>query len=201
LNSLLDFQMGVTLEGAPLSDPEIAALLAGTDSLVLLRGAWVEIDRERLKRALRQFKEVQARAEREGLSFMEAMRLLADASVADEASDAATADWAQVTAGPWLVETLAALRAPQGLDADPCPPLKGTLRPYQKAGVQWLRLLSGLGLGACLADDMGLGKTIQVLACWPKGLGEMAGSARACWWPRPPCSPTGPARSSGSRQA
>ena len=38
------------------------------------------------------------------------------------------------------------------------------LRPYQKAGVQWLYLLSGLGLGACLADDMGLGKTIQVLS-------------------------------------
>jgi SNF2 family DNA or RNA helicase len=30
--------------------------------------------------------------------------------------------------------------------------------------VQWLHLLSGLGLGACLADDMGLGKTIQVLS-------------------------------------
>jgi SNF2 family DNA or RNA helicase len=42
--------------------------------------------------------------------------------------------------------------------------LRGTLRPYQKTGVQWMRLLSGLGLGACLADDMGLGKTVQVLA-------------------------------------
>jgi non-specific serine/threonine protein kinase len=30
--------------------------------------------------------------------------------------------------------------------------------------VRWLHLLSGLGLGACLADDMGLGKTIQVLS-------------------------------------
>jgi SNF2 family DNA or RNA helicase len=30
--------------------------------------------------------------------------------------------------------------------------------------VQWMYLLSGLGLGACLADDMGLGKTIQVLS-------------------------------------
>ena len=38
------------------------------------------------------------------------------------------------------------------------------MRPYQKAGVEWLHLLSGLGLGACLADDMGLGKTIQVLS-------------------------------------
>ena len=42
--------------------------------------------------------------------------------------------------------------------------LTGTLRPYQQAGAAWLRLVSGLGLGACLADDMGLGKTIQVLA-------------------------------------
>jgi SNF2 family DNA or RNA helicase len=38
------------------------------------------------------------------------------------------------------------------------------LSPYQRAGTRWLHLLSGLGLGACLADDMGLGKTIQVLA-------------------------------------
>ena len=38
------------------------------------------------------------------------------------------------------------------------------LRTYQKAGVVWMHLLSGLGLGACLADDMGLGKTIQILS-------------------------------------
>ena len=56
------------------------------------------------------------------------------------------------------------MRSPDGAGADPGPDLRGTLRPYQKTGVQWLRLLSGLGLGACLADDMGLGKTIQVLA-------------------------------------
>jgi len=47
---------------------------------------------------------------------------------------------------------------------DPGSALKGTLRPYQEVGVQWLYLLAKLGLGACLADDMGLGKTIQVLA-------------------------------------
>ncbi len=56
------------------------------------------------------------------------------------------------------------LRAPDGAGVDPGPALHGVLRPYQQAGVQWLHLLSGLGLGACLADDMGLGKTIQVLA-------------------------------------
>ena len=56
LDGLLDFHMAVTLDGEPLSNEEIARLLAGTDTLVLLRGQWVEIDRRRLERAMRQFK-------------------------------------------------------------------------------------------------------------------------------------------------
>jgi SNF2 family DNA or RNA helicase len=41
---------------------------------------------------------------------------------------------------------------------------KGELRPYQKAGYNWLRFLNQYKFGGCLADDMGLGKTIQTLA-------------------------------------
>jgi SNF2 family DNA or RNA helicase len=41
---------------------------------------------------------------------------------------------------------------------------KGELRPYQKAGYNWLRFLNDFRLGGCLADDMGLGKTVQTLA-------------------------------------
>ena len=40
----------------------------------------------------------------------------------------------------------------------------GELRPYQKAGYDWLYFLKDFGFGGCLADDMGLGKTIQALA-------------------------------------
>jgi non-specific serine/threonine protein kinase len=40
----------------------------------------------------------------------------------------------------------------------------GELRPYQKAGYDWLHFLHEYGFGGCLADDMGLGKTIQALA-------------------------------------
>jgi len=40
----------------------------------------------------------------------------------------------------------------------------GTLRPYQKAGYNWLRFLNEFHLGGCLADDMGLGKTVQTLS-------------------------------------
>lgn len=42
--------------------------------------------------------------------------------------------------------------------------LRGTLRPYQQQGLNWLAGLGELGFGGCLADDMGLGKSVQVLA-------------------------------------
>ncbi len=164
LDGILDFHAEMTLDGEPLTEPEIEALLAGTDRLVLLRGRWVEVDQARLSRTMERFRAAEALAEKDGLSFAEAMRMLAGADIADGADDPAAADWSQVSAGSWLADTLRQLRAPDGRDADPGPALNGTLRPYQKAGVQWLRLLSGLGLGACLADDMGLGKTIQVLS-------------------------------------
>jgi superfamily II DNA or RNA helicase len=57
------------------------------------------------------------------------------------------------------------LRSFAGVDpADPPPGFQGTLRPYQRTGLGWMRFLRRFGFGGCLADDMGLGKTIQVLA-------------------------------------
>ncbi len=44
----------------------------------------------------------------------------------------------------------------------------GELRPYQKAGYNWLVFLNKYRFGGCLADDMGLGKTIQTLALLQK---------------------------------
>ena len=43
-------------------------------------------------------------------------------------------------------------------------PLRSTLRPYQRAGVAWLRWLERNRLAGILADEMGLGKTVQTLA-------------------------------------
>jgi superfamily II DNA or RNA helicase len=55
----------------------------------------------------------------------------------------------------------------EGFDGIPAcelpPDLAGTLRAYQRSGVDWLCLLRDAGLGALLADDMGLGKTLQAL--------------------------------------
>jgi non-specific serine/threonine protein kinase len=166
LGALLDFQMEVTLDGEKLTAREVKELLAQTEGLALVRGRWVEVDRERLSRMIERFGEVERAARQNGLSFAEAMRLLAGAgaeSIGGEEPDGG--GWAQVVAGPWLAETLKGLRSPAGLaHADPGESLRATLRPYQQVGVRWLYLLNRLGLGACLADDMGLGKTIQVLS-------------------------------------
>ena len=165
LDSLLDFRVATTLDGEELTETELRMLLAATENLVLLRGRWVEVDRVKLQRTLDQFRAAEALAKKDGLPFAEAMRLLAGTALAQGASDAASvAEWSRVTAGPWLAETLSGLRSPGTGAVDPGPVLRGTLRPYQKAGLQWLHLITGLGLGGCLADDMGLGKTIQVLA-------------------------------------
>jgi superfamily II DNA or RNA helicase len=165
-DALLDFRIEVTLDGESLSAAEIKRLLAHSEGLALIRGKWVEVDNERLSRTLEQFEAIEHRAATDGLSFGEAMRMLAGAGIAgDETAGQEDVDWSQTVAGPWLAKTLAALRHPDGLSrVDPGRSFEGTLRPYQQVGVQWLYLLTQLRLGACLADDMGLGKTIQVLS-------------------------------------
>jgi non-specific serine/threonine protein kinase len=109
---------------------------------------------------------VEQAAAADGLSFAQAMRMLAGARVASEdEAEAADPDWSRVVAGPGLKQALEGLRSPEGLArVEAGNALKTTLRPYQQAGVRWLYLLYRLGLGACLADDMGLGKTLQALA-------------------------------------
>ncbi len=168
VDSLLDFSVNLALEGDPLSDDELRTLLASDGGLVLLKGKWVEVDRERLAEALQQWKRVEREAGQEGgLSFFEGMRLLAGAAIERDAATALlpeTQAWVGISAGEALRQTLDDLRDPSA-SADPKPPgLHADLRPYQGTGVHWLRLVTRLGLGACLADDMGLGKTIQVIA-------------------------------------
>ncbi len=163
-DALLDFSLDVTMDGEPLGAADIKKLLAGGDGLQLVRGHWVEVDRKKLSRMLERFQIIEQTAAGGGLSFSEAMRLVAGASL-DGVTDATDVEWSQVVAGTWLADTLRGLRSPEGLaQVSPGDELKATLRPYQQSGVRWLYLLTRLGLGACLADDMGLGKTIQVLS-------------------------------------
>ena len=165
--AVLDFDMRLALGDEALSPDELSELLAGEDGLVLLRGQWVEVDREKLQAALDHWDTVQQRARDGEISFVEGMRLLAGAS-ADLGHDAHAdeeREWVHVSAGQAMQHILDGLRDPGQLDAaELAEGLNATLRPYQRVGLAWLRFLTQLGLGACLADDMGLGKTIQVLA-------------------------------------
>ena len=168
LNALLDFSVGLTLDGEELAEEERLRILSETSGLVLLRGKWVEIDREKLSALISFWEQRKKEDGGEGISFSEGMRLLAGAGMEGKnALPAAEAsrEWLHADAGEWLRSILAGMRSPEGIaPADPGPDLKTTLRPYQQTGVAWLRFMHDLGLGACLADDMGLGKTIQVLA-------------------------------------
>ena len=167
VGAMLDFDVRVALGDATLSREELDALLDGDDGLVLLKGQWVEVDRDRLRQAIEHWNALERQAEGGEISFIEGMRLLAGAS-ADLRHEERRDDerhWVHVEPGDAMREILAGLRRPGALDAvEVAGALQGTLRPYQQEGLSWLRFLTKLGLGACLADDMGLGKTIQVLA-------------------------------------
>jgi non-specific serine/threonine protein kinase len=168
VNSLLSFSVESTLDGETLTEEEWRTLLTADAGLVSLRGQWVEVDREKLDHVLEHWRRVAGQGAGDGVSFLEAMRLLAGVKLGAEAAEdttSATADWSEVVAGGWLRETLERLRQPEAAaDGEAPTHLEATLRPYQAVGVKWLWFLQSLGLGACLADDMGLGKTIQVLA-------------------------------------
>ena len=75
---MLDFQVRLALGDQELSESEWRELLAGEEGLVLLRGQWVEVDRDKLTEALAHWQKLQAQAA-DGLSFVEGMRLLAGA--------------------------------------------------------------------------------------------------------------------------
>ena len=182
-DALLDFSAAVTLDGEPLTQDEWQTMLRSTDGLALIRGKWVEVDSEQLQQALDHWKKVEKMVRKDGLSFFEGMRLIAGfrglGTSGDGDLDAQReTSWAGVTAGPWLDAILASMRDPAAATAArEIPGLHATLRPYQHTGVGWLRFLSRLGLGACLADDMGLGKTLQVIAALLLRKQEAAGPA------------------------
>src|SRR5215470_1549532 len=167
VDAMLDFNVQMALGDEVLSEEELEALLASEDPLVLLKGQWVEVDRDKLREAIAHWEALRQQAKDGQISFVAGMRLLAGASVDLQHEEQVEEErpWVHVAAGEAMREILAQLRQPGALDGvEADAGLQGTLRPYQRQGVAWLRLVTQLGLGACLADDMGLGKTIQVLA-------------------------------------
>ena len=153
---LIDFRWQLAVGDDTLTEEEIAALAAAKAPLVRLRGQWVAVDTDQLKRGL----EFLAREQSGQASAAEILRL-----AASHPDDLGTPlPLTHVAADGWLGELLGGSVA-QSLRPVPVPDhFQAVLRPYQERGLSWLAFLSSLGLGACLADDMGLGKTVQLLA-------------------------------------
>lgn len=178
LNNLLSFKVDMTLDGVILTEKEIEEILSSKERLVFLKGNWIEVDKDKLNEIHTHWQKVSSMIDSEGITFSEAMRLMAGANFenSDKAKDAEDIkEWSQIVAGKNLSKILEELRGTQGensqhaslfpVDEDVLKnKLKATLRSYQYHGLKWLWLLYKLRLGGTLADDMGLGKTLQILA-------------------------------------
>ena len=175
MDALLTFEPKMRLGEDDITRDEIQSLLTQASGLRMIKGKWVEVDEDKLIKALEAFDKAKQQAGTGGITFAEAMRmqLISDtdpgaasvqrSSILGEVFDEYPET--SVTRGQWLNDMLSNLRDPKRLSkTEPGKGFKGTLRHYQQAGLDWLRTMRELGFGALLADDMGLGKTVQILA-------------------------------------
>ncbi|HET7398141.1 MAG TPA: DEAD/DEAH box helicase [Intrasporangium sp.] len=154
-DALMNFQWRLAIGDDTLTDDEIAALAEAKAPLVRLRGQWVAVNADHLRRGI-EFLNQPARPRT-------AAEVLALAAAHPDDLDTPL-PVTGVTADGWLGELLAGSPPSTLTPVHPPESFTATLRPYQSRGLSWLAYLAALGLGACLADDMGLGKTVQLLA-------------------------------------
>ena len=162
-DTLLDFHLDIALGETKLTPKEIHDILKQTQGLALIKGKWIEIDRDKLTQALSLYEKAIGAAGKQGLTLAEAMRLQIDAQ--KMLNQTQTGNLVDVAHGQWLSGLTAKLANINAMEKmNPGKGFKAELRHYQQKGLNWLCFLNRLGFGACLADDMGLGKTIQLLA-------------------------------------
>jgi hypothetical protein len=151
-------------EGMRLTAADLQRLQTATGRFVKLPDAgWVQLDANAVQSA----QETMADLGVEGLTNLPQKVAMLHATQLDNEGLARFGDkQAQV-----LRQRLADFK---GLKPMPLPSgVQAQLRPYQKAGFDFLCHLTRLRLGGILADDMGLGKTLQTLA-WLAWLREQS---------------------------
>ncbi|MCX7865717.1 MAG: DEAD/DEAH box helicase [Limisphaera sp.] len=143
-------------EGYQLTQADLERLATATTRYVKLPNAgWVELDVE----AVQQAHETMADLGLESLAPVPVRIGL------EQAAHLADEEFQRFADTPQARELRERLKSFQGIPSEPVPAgLRAELRPYQKAGFDFLCHLSRLKLGGILADDMGLGKTLQTLA-------------------------------------
>ncbi|MEX0592524.1 MAG: SNF2-related protein [Nitriliruptoraceae bacterium] len=138
-----------------LAPSEFADLIAGGAGMVRWRGRWVRVESELITAEPMIGQDV-------AMSLTEALAAaLGGRHVVDGFGWIETSPVGDVAAA---VERLRAAETPSEVSDDDLMGFEGSLRPYQRRGVAWLRALTDLGMGAVLADEMGLGKTVEAIA-------------------------------------
>nr|WP_184349141.1 DEAD/DEAH box helicase [Streptomyces olivoverticillatus] len=157
-DALLSFSWRFALGDRELTREELDRITEASRPAVRLRGQWVLVDPEAVRRA-------RARRDRtvtpiQALGAALTGRTHADGTDADESETVA------VEATGWLAALRDRIADPEAARAPVAQPaaLAATLRDYQLRGLDWLNRMTSLGLGGCLADDMGLGKTVTLIA-------------------------------------
>jgi superfamily II DNA or RNA helicase len=155
------FDLGVlvTVQGRQIPFmPLFRALASGRKKLLLVDHSYLSLNQPVFDRLRDLLSEAESLAEWETgprISRYQASLWADFEDLADEARPAV--EWRATVAG--------LLSAGGLIDPVPLPSgLVAELRPYQRAGYEWLVFLWRHGLGGVLADDMGLGKTLQTLA-------------------------------------
>ena len=154
---LLPVLLQAIRDGQLIVGPDGSAAPVGAGiNLRLPDGELVHVPADRVQRWLRPLVELElAGLDRAG-------ELVVPAPVAAEIAGDAPGRFAApdelAAAGQRLAALLALEPRHEGTD------FAGSLRPYQRIGLAWLRTMHDAGYGGLLADEMGLGKTVQVLA-------------------------------------
>ena len=171
-NSLFKFKAYVTIGSKKLSPKEVDDLLKQQQSLVQIKGKWVEVNSEKLKILLDRWQQTSL-LQKEGFTFAEALRMISKSSITKstikDKEQEILEDLTEFTPGNQIKDILKSISNPRSIVLEHIQEilstdLKATLRPYQQEGVKWLSFISQHSLGGCLADDMGLGKTIQIIS-------------------------------------
>jgi SNF2 family DNA or RNA helicase len=153
LETLVRYDWQLSLGGKGINPEEFARLAALKAPLVRIRGEWVELTSEDVKKA----QDFWQKNEGDTITLSKALSLAAGTSDLEGELPIESVETEGWLNGLFEKDgNVTELEQPETL--------RGTLRPYQRRGVSWMKFLVDQGLGPCLADDMGLGKTIEMIS-------------------------------------
>ena len=156
LDSIVNVKWQVVLDGTGITERELKWIAENEIPVAKIGGRWMNIDTEQIKDAAKAIENLSARTS--SLRDLVRVAFFQD-GVPTEIPDSALPQEALKLARPFGRKgKLEKVKVPKDF--------KGTLRPYQKTGLDWLSYLRKAGFGACLADDMGLGKTVEALVAF-----------------------------------